>query len=438
MSTKPIPITDPDAADNVPAYSWYALAVLTLVYVLNFLDRTLIYILFTPIKKEMAFTDLQLALLGSTSFVIFYTLLGIPFGRLADRTTRKYLIAGGLAVWSLFSGLTGFAGSFWSMFFCRLMVGVGEATLGPAALSLLSDYFPPRMRATVQGIYSSGIAIGSGAAFFLGGWIGQNYGWRWAFYFLGFPGLLLAVVVFFLKEQPRGRTEVITVHYSSKDWKILFSSIPLRYLYLGYGLFGIASNNLGIWVPSFFVRVHGMSLALIGTVVGILAIVVGVPVTIMGGYISDRFRRFGKGGRMLFSMGAALASIPLWLLLLYSDNTTLLLVLNCTLFALAISWLGPAAADVHDIAGPHLRGLGIGIYFSTVNICAYGIGSPLIGKLNDKLGVSSNPGVMRYSLLVCPVACALSAFMLWRGSRALTKSDVARTVSLRADAESLN
>src|SRR5947209_12469887 len=98
-------------------YSWYALAVLTAVYVLNFLDRTLIYILFTPIKKELAFTDLQLALLGTTSFVIFYTLLGVPFGRLADRMPRKNLIAGGLAVWSLFSGLTGFANSFWSIFF---------------------------------------------------------------------------------------------------------------------------------------------------------------------------------------------------------------------------------------------------------------------------------------------------------------------------------
>src|SRR5438105_11941667 len=108
--------------ERVPAYSWYALAVLTTVYVLNFLDRTLIYILFTPIKKEMAFTDLQLALLGTTSFVIFYTVLGIPFGRLADRAVRKNMIAGGLAVWSLFSGLTGFAGSFRSLFFYRVMV----------------------------------------------------------------------------------------------------------------------------------------------------------------------------------------------------------------------------------------------------------------------------------------------------------------------------
>jgi MFS family permease len=413
-----------DALEQRPgAYAWYALGLLTLVYVLNFLDRTLIYILFTPIKKEMAFSDLQLALLGSTSFVIFYTALGIPFGRLADRVVRKNMIAGGLAVWSLFSGLTGFAKGFWTMFFCRLMVGVGEATLGPAALSLLSDYFPPRMRATVQGIYSSGIAVGSGLAFFLGGWLGQNYGWRWAFYFLGFPGLLLAVVVFFLREQRRGRTEVATIHYTSKDWKILFQSVPLRYLYLGYALFGLASNNLGIWVPSFFVRAHGMSLVLIGTVAGILSIAVGVPVTIFGGYASDRFRRFGKGGRMLFSMCAALASVPLWLALLFSGNAALLLILNFVLFGLALSWLGPAAADVHDIAGPHLRGLGIGIYFSTVNIVAYGIGSPVIGKLNDWLGASTAPLQMRYSLLICPAACALAALLLWRGSRSLRGSE---------------
>src|SRR3954470_11953493 len=192
---------------GVPAYSWYALVVLTAIYVLNFLDRSLIYILFTPIKKEMALSDLQLALLGTTSFVIFYTLLGVPFGRLADRVVRKNLIAGGLAVWSLFSGLTGFAHGFWALFLCRVMVGVGEATLGPAALSLLSDYFPPRMRATVQSIYSAGISIGGGLAFFFGGWIGsaQGWGWRWAFYMLGFPGLVMCLFVLSLRETERGQ-----------------------------------------------------------------------------------------------------------------------------------------------------------------------------------------------------------------------------------------
>lgn len=117
-------------------YASYALGLLTIVSLLNYLDRTLIYILFTPIKNEMAFSDFELGLLGTTSFVIFFTVLGVPFGRLADRKSRKNMIAGGLAVWSLFSGLTGFATGFWSLFLCRVMVGVGEATLGPAALSL--------------------------------------------------------------------------------------------------------------------------------------------------------------------------------------------------------------------------------------------------------------------------------------------------------------
>jgi MFS family permease len=412
----------PPACRDVPAYSWYALCVLTAVYVLNFLDRSLIYILFTPIKAEMKFSDLELALLGTTSFVIFYTLLGVPFGRLADRVVRKNLIAGGLVVWSLFSGLTGFADSFWTLFLCRVMVGVGEATLGPAALSLLSDYFPLRLRATVQGIYTSGIAIGGGLAFFLGGWIGQSLGWRWAFYLLGFPGIALAVAVFFLREQPRGRTEVAPVRFGRDDWRALFRSVPLRYLVAGYALFGLASNNLGIWVPTFFIRVHGMSLALIGTAAGILSIVVGVPVTVAGGYLADRFRRLGRGGRMALCAWAALLSIPLWIGLLFSQQIGFLILMNVVVYGLALMWVGPAVADVHEIAGPHLRGLGIGLFFSTVYIAALLIGSPLIGKLNDWLGVATNPGQMRFSLLVCPAACLLAALLLWRGSRVLEAS----------------
>jgi MFS family permease len=412
--------TEGEPAEKISAYAWYALGLLTTVYVLNFLDRTLIYLLFTPIKADMQLSDTQLALLSATSFAIFYTLLGVPFGRLADRASRKKLIAGGLAVWSLFSGLTGFTHDFWGIFLCRVMVGVGEATLGPAALSLLSDYFPPRVRATVQAVYSSGIAIGAGFAFLFGGQIAQAYGWRWAFYLLGFPGLIFAVLVMLLKERPRGQTESIAaVKYSRDDWKVLFTSRPLIYLYLGYALFGLAANSLSIWGVTFFVRVHEMKLSYISWWGGILSIVAGVPVTILGGYVADRLRRTGRGGRMLFSACAALLAIPFWLALLYGDNLWLLLVANFVLLGLSLIWLGPAAADVHEIAGPKLRGLGIGIYFFAVNIAAYAIGAPLLGKLNDLLGAARNPQVMRYALLVCPVACALGALLLWRGSRAI-------------------
>jgi MFS family permease len=410
----------PDApVEKVPAYSWCALGLLTAVYVLNFLDRTLIYILFTPIKADLHLTDLQLALLGTTSFVIFYTLLGVPFGRLADRTSRTKMIAYGLACWSLFSGLTGFAHGFWTLFFCRLMVGVGEATLGPAALSLLSDYFPVQRRATVNSIYSSAIALGGGLAFFLGGMIGGTMGWRWAFYLLGFPGLLLAVAVFFLREQPRGVREAVSS--ASVDWKSLFRSVPLRYVFIGYALFGLASNSMGIWLSAYFIRIYKLSLMQVGTGACVISIVIGIPAMIFAGYYSDRLSRLFAGGRMALCAWAAVLSIPLWIGLLFVNQLAVAVGLNVLLYGLAIMWVGPATADVSDLAGPNLRGLAIGIFFSTVNIVAYGIGGPLIGWLSDRLGVAANPQMMRYSLLVSPAACAIAAVLLWLGSRSRAK-----------------
>ena len=392
-----------------------------MVSLLNYLDRTLIYILFAPIKKEMSFTDFELALLGTTSFVIFFTVLGVPFGRLADRTSRKNMIAAGLAVWSLFSGLTGFANGFWSLFACRVMVGVGEATLGPAALSLLSDYFPPQKRGSVQSIYASGITVGAGLAFFLGGWIGFRYGWRTAFYFLGFPGLVFAVLVVLLQEQKRGRTEVTAPNYTSEDWKLLFQSRPLRYHYVGYAFFGLAANSLSIWGPTFFTRVHGYSIATLGIVAGLTSLLVGIPGTLLGGFLSDKLRRTGRGGRMRLGAIASLLAIPFWIVLLFSYSVPLLLAAQAILLALSLVWIAPAMADIHEMTGPHLRGLGAGVFLCIVMIAAYGIGSPLIGKLNDVLGAATNPGAMRYGFLVSPISCMFAAVFLWRGSKVLEK-----------------
>jgi MFS family permease len=415
--------TSNQSPERIPAHSWYALAVLTFVYVLNFLDRVLMYSLFPLIKQEYQFSDLQLGLLGATAFTIFYTMLGIPFGRMADRVSRKRLIAAGLAVWSLFSGLTGFAWSFETMFLCRLMVGVGEATLGPAALSLLSDYFPVRMRATVQAVYSSAIAVGGGLAFLLGPQVGVWLGWRWAFYLLGFPGLVVCFFVLSLREARRGQTEGAQVRYTRDDWKALFRSSPMRYLLAGYAMLGLASNSLSIWGLTFFSRVHGYDLKLIGWVAGLLSVTAGVPATILGGVVADRLRKRGRGGRMAFTALGALASAPLWLALLYGDSAWVLLFANFFLLGVSLMWLGPAAADVHEIAGPHLRGLGVGLYFFSVNLAAYGLGAPLIGRLNDWLGAVADPDMMRAALLVCPAASALAALLLWRGSRLLSQSN---------------
>jgi len=410
-----------DVPSSGSSYAWYALGLLATVNLLNYVDRSLIYILFAPIKKEMSFTDFELGLLGTTSFVIFFTVLGVPFGRLADRSSRKNMIAAGLAVWSLFSGLTGFANGFWSLFLCRVMVGVGEATLAPAALSLLGDYFPPQKRASVQSVYASGITVGAGLAFFLGGWIGFKYGWRTAFYFLGFPGLFFAVLVYLLKEQKRGRTEVTTPKYTSEDWKLLFQLKPLRYHYAGYAFIAVAANSLSIWGPTFFTRVHGYSLLTLGIVAGLTSLTFGISGTLLGGFLADRLRRADRGGRMRLGAIAALSAIPFWIALLFSYSVPLLLVSQAILLALSLIWIAPSMADVHETAGPHLRGLGAGVFLCVVMIAAYGIGSPLIGKLNDLFGAATNPGVMRYGLLVSPISCIVAAILLWRGSKVLEK-----------------
>ena len=401
-------------------YAWYALALLTFVYILNFLDRQIIYILFPLIKQEMAFTDTQLALLGGTSFAIFYTLLGIPFGRLADKSSRTKLIAVGLAVWSLFSGLTGLADGFWTLFLCRVMVGVGEATLGPAAISLLADYFSSGKRATVTSIYSMGIAIGAGLAAIFGGYLSQ-YGWREAFFIVGFPGLVFSILVFLLREPARTAPEKPVVETpTSKDSagssRALYS-LPFIFLCVGYGLFGLATNNISIWGATYFNRIFGTPIPTYGYWAGIATLLAGIPATLFGGLMADWFRRKAPGGRMYFGALLSLVSVPCWLIALFSDNFALIVPTGLILLFAALSWLGAAAADATEISGAKLRGVAVAIYFFTVNIAAYLIGANLIGKLSDVLGSAQNPVMLRYALLVCPVCCLLGAICLYIGGK---------------------
>ncbi len=400
--------------EKTPLYAWYALAILMVVYILNFLDRTIIYLMFPLIKKEMEFSDTQLALLGTTSFVIFYTMLGIPFGRMADRTSRTKIIAAGVIVWSLFSGLTAYASGFWTLFFCRVMVGVGEATLGPAAISLLSDYFPPIKRATVTSIYSMGIAIGAGLAALLGGSLSQ-FGWRTAFLVVGFPGVIMGLLVFLLKEPVRRTATAADSNYTSKDWKRLLTNKSFLALCIGYALLGLATNNLSIWGATFYSRLHKFDLATIGFWGGVLTLGAGIPATLFGGVIADKFRRRRSGGRMIYGSLLSFVSVPFWLLLIFTDSIPLILLANFVLLAAALAWLGAAAADATEIAGVNLRGLAIAIYFFSVNIAAYLIGSTLIGLLNDRFGATDDPAMMRYALLVCPIACLLSGTVLLFG-----------------------
>jgi MFS family permease len=393
------------------------LVLLLLVYIFNFLDRNLILMQFGSLKKEFSLSDTELALLGTTSFVLFYTLLGVPFGRLADRVPRTKMIAVGLFTWSLFSGLTGFASSFWALFFCRVMVGVGEATLGPAALSLLADWFPPSRRATVQSIYSAGVPLGAAAAFYLGAWIGQEWGWRSAFYALGFPGVALAVLVWLLPEPARTTPAAASEPGPSGGFGALLATPALRWHIAGYATFAAASYSLSIWVPKLLELGFGVPKADVGTLAGLGSLISGGLATAFGGWAADKLRARFAGGRMLFSAACALLCAPLWLALLYSGNHTVMFAAYALLLGLGLAWLGPAAADVVTIAGVERRGLAVGVYLFAVNLVGYGIAPPLTGLLADSLGGAAVPMAARDALAVAPACCIAAAALLWRGSR---------------------
>jgi MFS family permease len=413
------------STDATPASSaaWQALGALFLVYALNYLDRTLIYILFKPIKHEMAFSDLQLALLGSTSFVIFYTTLGVPFGRLADRVSRPRMIAAGLALWSVASGLTGFMHDFTGIFLCRLLVGVGEATLGPAALSLLADAFPPRLRATAGALYSAGIPLGAGLALAVGGAVEHAWGWRAAFWMLGFPGLGLAAMVLWLRDPGRARAAAPAPAASlPATVASLLRSPRFVLIAAGYAMFAVAANALSMWIPSWLAARFDVPLAEVGLYTGAAAVVGGLVGASSGGWLADRFHarweRAGGGGRLVFSAICAVVSAGLWGVLLCSSTLPMALVPVFCLMGTGLMWLGPAAADVQDLARPEQRGQAIALYFLIVNAVGYGVAPPLIGALNDRVGGGTNPMAMAAVLGVCPVACVVAAGLLLVARRA--------------------
>jgi MFS family permease len=330
--------------------AWYVLGLLTLVYVFSFLDRTILSLLVAPIRHDLHITDTQVSLLMGFSFAVFYTFFGLPIGRMADSHSRRNLIAGGIATWSLFSAGCGLAKNFGQMLFLRMGVGVGEAALSPSAYSLLTDYFPPRRRATAMSIYSMGIFIGAGVAAILGGFVvgwakgragwtipllGDVRSWQIVFFAVGLPGLLLARFMYTFAEPVRrgGRTQTRSVPLRELFTYVKDNRKTYLSHHLGIAFVTLAGNAAIAWVPTYFVRHHHWTAAEAGKGFGIVTALAGSLGIVSGGWLADRLAARGHADAYLrVAMIAALATAP--------SNIAYLLVPNAHL---AIILLAPQA-----------------------------------------------------------------------------------------------
>lgn len=393
--------SSPAHADIDGPYARYVLGLLFVVYIFNFLDRQLLAILLQPIKDDLKISDTALGFLTGFAFAVFYTFAGLPLARLADRWVRVSLIAISIAVWSIMTAACGFARGFTDLALARIGVGIGEAGATPPAHSLLSDYFPPEKRATVLAFYACGVPVGAGLGYWLGGWINDTFGWRWAFFIVGLPGVLLAWLVHrTIREPVRGMSErrpVSTRQYSMVEvWRFLTGLRTGRRVSLGAACIAFSGYGMAAWIPAFFVRIHHMTPGELGLWMSWITALGGIIGSLSGGILADRWGvRFPQARAYICMIGALLA-IPCNAasVLLSDPRLALLSFLPATICATL--WFGPAASIVQDLAPPAMRAVASAVFIFILTIIGLGAGPQVIGILNDWIGT---PDAIRYSLL---------------------------------------
>jgi MFS family permease len=378
---------------------------LFVVYVFNFIDRSILSILLESIKEEFQLSDTQLGLLSGPAFAIFYTVVGLPIARWSDRGKRTSIIAGAVVVWSAMTALTGFAQSFLHLLLARIGVGVGEAGCSPPAHSLLSDYFPPSRRATVLAIYSLGIPIGGGIGFIAGGWLEEFFDWRTAFIVVGAPGVLLALIVkLTLKEPKRGQFDEPVVARAPQQsvWQVLkfMNSLKsFRHLAIAAALHAFYGYGASAFVAAFFRRSHQMDPGELGTWFGIIAFTAGSLGTFLGGFLADRLAKRDQRWYMWLPALATATFIPFAFLLYLSPNPYAGLILYFPGSILGGMYLGPTFAMTQSLVPANMRATAAAILLFVINIIGLGLGPQGVGILSDLLSSQFGHESLRYALL---------------------------------------
>lgn len=417
------------AAKFSGGYRTYALALLTVVYVLNFVDRQIVVILQESIRVDLGLNDTQLGLLSGFAFAIFYCTLGIPIARWADRGNRTTVITLSITLWSIMTALCGTAQAFWHLLLARIGVGVGEAGCSPPAHSIISDLYAAGQRSTALSIYNMGIYVGVFFGYLAGGWLDQVLGWRIAFLAVGLPGVLLAVVVkVTLREPPRGLSEaggaLTDVNADSPPigevFRDLWNRPAFRHLSIAGGLHAFVGYGAGNWMPPFLARVHGMESGEISTWLGPIAAICGAGGAFLGGWLTDRYGVRDARYYIWIPAAAIVLSVPLQLFVYTHDNATVALLVYTVPVVLGATYLGPMLAMIHGMVGPRLRAFASSILFFVLNLIGLGLGPLATGFLSDTLAVQYGLGDgLRWALIIVTLANVWCVIHYLLGARTL-------------------
>ena len=415
--------------------TWKILFFLFLANMLNFFDRTIPSIIIEPLRFEFKLSDLQLGLV-TAAFTLVYAVAGLPFGRLADKGSRKNIIGWGLLIWSGFTAMNAMAWNYISFFLVRVGVGIGEASYAPAANSMLADLFPPERRARAMGIFMLGLPIGLLLAFFTVGSIaGYFNSWRAPFLVAAVPGILLALLFFSLKEPERQlNSSMVTPAAQTVQQPIrqLLKIKTLRWLILS----GISMNFSAYAGNAFFVplfqRYFGLSLTHAAIITGCIVGVTGLIGLVVGGIIADRAHQRLAGGRLLFGAISLFVSAMLIGIALYLGNDSL----SAVVILLSLGWLASynyyttVYPAIQDVVQPNLRATAVAVYFACMYVLGGAFGPVVVGGLSDHFShaamLASGSEIMleqfkalglHHALYVIPVALLVTAIFLYFAAR---------------------
>jgi MFS family permease len=429
------------AATKGAAASWWPLAVLVAVNVLNFYDRQVAGAIIEPVRKEFSLTDTQIGALN-TAFTLLYGIVGLPLGRLADKLSRKKLLAIGITVWAALTASVRWVNSYPSLVFTRLGVGIGEATAAPTATSWIGDLYPPERRSKPLALFMLGVPVGGALSLFFSGSIAQRFGWRAAMVAAAAPALLLVPLLLTLGEPARGASEpgLKTPAGGGSMWQVLriptFWWIAISGALVNFNLYAVAT-----FFPPLFGRIHRLGVARAGIATGVIYAVGGVLGGLLAGAWGDRIVRRSRGGRMLVAAGATLLSAPLSYFGIHQGygQLALAVILLTVAYGLLNMYYGLVYASIQDIVPPALRGTSMAMYFLVMYLGGASWGTFIIGKLSDRFALhaahlAGAAGVtetfkaigLQQALLAIPVLSLALAAVLWAGSRTMAR-DAAKT-----------